>query len=132
MTKGEAVGIALLFCDYLIDEKNSNKKTLAGVFSGIYGKKFPSPCRPFWIYASFTNLEGEHTFAVNIVFEKTKNVLLSIGGNLTSKGPDGVIELALPVNNLMLPEPGPCGVTLHIDGTTIMNRTLYLNEVPKE
>lgn len=131
MAKSEPVGIALLFCDYLIDEKNSNKKTLAGIFSVIYGKKFPTQFRPFWLYASFTNLTGEHSFAINIVFEKAQNVLLSLGGNVNSQSQDAVIELSIPVKPILLPEPGKYGVTLHIDGTTILNRTLYVNEASK-
>ena len=128
----EAVGLSLLFCDYFIEERNTGKKTLTGTFCAIYGKTFPGQCRPFWIYASFTNIAGEHSFAVNIVFEKTQNVLLSMGGNFSATDKDAIIEFPFPVNTLMLPEPGKCQVTLHIDGSVIMSRTLYIKEIPNK
>lgn len=122
----EPVGIALLFCDHIIEEKNSNKKSLIGVFSVILGEKFPLQFRPFWLYVSFTNLVGEHTFAINMVLEKTKNVIFSAGGNVDSRDPDAVIELPLPVRPVVFPEPGEYGVTLHIDGSPLLNRILYV------
>lgn len=131
MANTEAVGVALLFCDHLIEEKNSNKKSLIGIFSVIFGERFPLQFRPFWLYVSFTNLAGEHTFAINILLEKTKNVVFSAGGKVNSDSSNAIIELPIPVGPVVFPEPGEYGVTLHIDGGPVLNRMLYVKEMPK-
>ncbi len=118
MAKSEPIGIALLFCDNLVEERDSAKRTLVGIFSGIIGQKFPLQFRPFWLYVSFTNLEGEHSFAINIISDATKNVLFSAGGRVNSGDRDAVIEMNIPVPPIVFPEPGIYGVTLHIDGET--------------
>ena len=129
MAQSEAVGIALLFSDYLVEEKNSSKKTVAGIFSVIYGRKFPLQYGPFWLYCSFTNLVGEHTFAINIHADMTKNVVLSVGGKVDSSDREAVIELSIPIQSLLLPEPEKYGVILHLDGSPLLNRTLYVREL---
>jgi len=124
----DAVGIALLFCDHLVEEKNSSKKTLVGIFSVIFGQKFPLVFRPFWIYASLTNLVGEHPFAINIVSDVAKNVVFSAGGRMNVKGQDAVVELIIPVQLITFLEPGKYGVTLHVDGNTLLSRVLVIRE----
>lgn len=131
MTGTEAVGVALLFCDHLIEEKNGSKKSLIGVFSVIFGEKFPTQFKPFWLYASFTNLMGEHSVTINIASDKTKDVVLSVGGKINCSDLKSVIELSIPTPPVLFPESGEYGVTLHVDGHTILNRTLYVKEIPK-
>lgn len=124
----DTVGIALLFCDHLVEEKNTSKKTLVGIFSVIFGQKFPLVFRPFWTYTSFTNLVGEHPFAINIVSDVAKNVVFSAGGKMNVKGQDAVVELIIPVQSITFLEPGKYGVTLHINGHTILSRVLDVRE----
>ncbi len=132
MPISDPVAIALMFCDNLIEEKNTNKKTLIGVFSAIFGERFPLQFRPFWIYASFTNVIGEHSFTLNIVSDETKAVLVSVNGHLDSKDLGAVIELTIPIKGIVLPKPGKYGITLHVDGSDLLSRVISVKQVKKD
>ena len=59
-----------------------------------------------------------------------KNVLFGVGGKVNSKDPNAVVELDIPVRPLLFPVPGNYGVTVHIDGSLLLNRTIYVKQAP--
>ena len=129
MATTEPVKLALLFCDTVIDEKNTSKKTIVGTFTSIHGRNFPLQFRPFWVYVSFTNLEGEHKFTLNIVQETTKTVVVSMGGEIKTDSLKAVVELPLPIRGLVIPEPGEYSAYLYLDGEPFWQRTLLVNQI---
>jgi hypothetical protein len=128
----EPVGLALLVCDYVITEKNTNKKSLVGLFTNITGQQFPMQFRTFWVYTSLTNLMGRHSFSLNIYSEATKANIGSISGNINVKDKNNVAELAVPVKSVTFPEPGKYVLSVAIDGQNIMDRILNIAQRKSE
>jgi len=119
----EPVFVALLLADRVITEDNQ-KKGIIGTFTQFTTRQVPAGFPPWFIYAAVTNLTGEHTFSLNIVFDRSQQVLFSAGGKVAVDTLRRVVEIVVPVVNAVFPEEGTYLVAFHIDGMQIGSRML--------
>lgn len=119
----EPVFVALLLADRVITEDNQ-KKGIIGTFTQFTVRDVPAGLPPWYIYAAVTNIAGEHSFSVNLVVDRTQQVIFSAGGNLRVDDPRRVVELVIPVPNVVFPETGTYVVTFHVEGEQIGSRIL--------
>lgn len=127
----EPVLVGLLFADRVIVEK-SNKKGIIGTFTRFHSDNFPVAFPPWFIYAAVTNIEGEHSFSINLVNDKTHHVIVSLGGKVGSESLKAVCELSIPLLNVVFPEPGDYNLTFNINGKQVGSRVLELIELKQE
>jgi hypothetical protein len=125
----EPVFVALLMADRVITEDNK-KKGIIGTFTRFSARQFPAVFPPWFIYAAVTNLDGDHSFTVNLVSDRSQQVIFSAGGKIGVEEPRTVVELVIPVMNAVFPEAGVYGVIFFIDGQQIGSRVLEV--VPSE
>ena len=119
----EPVFVALLVADRVITEDNQ-KKGIIGTFTQFSVRQFPAALPPWYIYAAVTNLSGEHTFSLNLVFDRSQQVVFSAGGKVAVDDARRVVELVVPVPNVVFPEEGTYNISFHIDGEQIGSRIL--------
>jgi hypothetical protein len=119
----EPVFVALLLADRVITEDNQ-KKAIIGTFTQFTVRDFPAGLPPWFIYAAVTNLAGEQSFSLNLVVDHTQQVIFSAGGTLRVDDPRRVVELVIPVPNVVFPEAGTYVVTFHVEGEQIGSRIL--------
>ncbi len=119
----EPVFVALLMADRVITEDNQ-KKAIIGTFTQFTVRQVPAGLPPWFIYAAVTNLAGEHPFSVNLVLDKSQQVIFSAGGTLKVDEPRRVVELVIPVPNVVFPEAGTYVVSFHVGGDQIGSRIL--------
>lgn len=55
---------AIITCDYVITEANSNKRSLIGIFDRIYITRFPGTYFPIWLYVAFSEALGDYNIRV--------------------------------------------------------------------
>ncbi len=72
--------------------------------------------------------EGQHQYAVNIVSDESHAVLCSSAGELIVQDETGSVELFMPVS-IVFPAPGKYTVTLHLNGTETLSRTLRVKSM---
>ena len=119
----EPVFVALLLADRVITEDNQ-KKVIIGTFTQFTVRQVPAGLPPWFIYAALTNVAGELPFSLNLVFDKSQQVIFSAGGTLTVDDPRRVVELVIPVPNVVFPEAGTYVVSFHVGGDQIGSRIL--------
>ena len=119
----EPVFVALLLADRVITEDNQ-KKAIIGTFTQFTVRQVPAGLPPWFIYAAVTNVSGSQPFSLNLVFDKSQQVIFSAGGNLTVDDPRRVVELVIPVPNVVFPEAGTYVVSFHVGGEQIGSRIL--------
>jgi hypothetical protein len=119
----EPVFVALLLADRVITEDNQ-KKGIIGTFTQFTVRQLPATLAPWFVYAAVTNLAGEHSFSLNLVVDRTQQVIFSAGGTLRVDEPRRVVELVIPVPNVVFPEAGTYIVTFHVEGEQIASRIL--------
>jgi hypothetical protein len=98
---------AFLVCDHVIHEKETNKKSLIGIFHHIHAERFPCRHGSLSIYANITEAQGEYTFQLRLVSLKDEKQI-GTGTTPPLKIPDRLqtAELDLKLRNIVFPEPG--------------------------
>jgi hypothetical protein len=124
MSVVEPVLVALLFADRVIVEEGNHKKTIVGTFTQFYSEKFPAVFPPWYIYAAATNIEGEHSFSLNLVLEKESQVVLGINGKMKAAHRNKVNEFVFPIQRAVFPSPGTYTLTFNIGGSPVGSRLL--------
>ena len=117
----EPVFVALLLADRVITEDNQ-KKAIIGTFTQFSVLRVPAGLPPWFIYAAVTNISGECPFSVNLVYDKSQQVIFSAGGAIKVDDPRRVVELVIPVPNVVFPEFGTYIVSFHVGGEQIGSR----------
>jgi Family of unknown function (DUF6941) len=127
----EPVFVALLIADRVITEDNQ-KKAIIGTFTQFTVRQLPAALPPWFIFAAVTNIAGEHTFSLNLLFDRSQQVIFSAGGKVSVDEPRRVVELVIQVPNVVFPEEGTYNVSFHIDGDLIATRILDVVKAPEQ
>jgi len=124
----EPVFVALLAADRVITEDNG-KKAIIGTFTQFNAPKFPAVFPPWFVYAAVTNLEDSHSFSLNVVNDETQQVTFSAAGTFAVDAPRKVVELVIPMVNVVFPAPGTYLLMFNVDGQQIGSRLLETAKV---
>jgi len=119
----EPVLLALITADRVVEEKDG-KKAICGTFTQFNAPLFPVQYPPWSVYASVTNVEGEHTFALNLTHSGTNQVVFSISGKCQSPSSENVLEFLFPIMGAVFMAPGNYHLTFDIDGRQVGSRLL--------
>ncbi|MCE9597068.1 MAG: hypothetical protein K8S54_03795 [Spirochaetia bacterium] len=128
----EPVLVAFLFADRVITEDNQ-KKGIIGTFTRFHSQQFPVSFPLWFIYTAITNISpGKHPMGITITSIDTKQVILSVNADLDASSPgnlDDVVELSVPVVNVVFPQEGKYDVSVVMDGETLGSRSLLVNQI---
>jgi len=124
----EPVFVALLVADRVISEDNG-KKGIIGTFTQFKAPRYPAVFPPWFVYAAVTNLADAHSFSLNLVNDETQQVIFSAGGQFAVDQPRKVVELVVPMFNVVFPVPGTYNLLFNIDGGQIGSRLLETAKV---
>ena len=84
---------------------------------------------PWFVYAAVTNLADSHTFSLNVVNDGTQQVTFSAAGKFGVDAPRKVVELVIPMVNVVFPAPGTYVLLFNVDGQQIGSRLLETAKV---
>jgi hypothetical protein len=124
----EPVFVALLVADRVISEDNG-KKGIIGTFTQFNAVQFPARFPPWFVYAAVTNLADAHSFSLNVVNDETQQVVFSAAGQFTVDQPRKVVELVVPMLNVVFPAPGTYNLLFNVDGQQIGSRLIEAAKV---
>jgi Family of unknown function (DUF6941) len=96
--------VALLICEKIITEANTNNKTLINVFDTIQAIQFPISY-PLWIYGKMVDAEGEYVIRIELNhLDSDKQVGKTGGFNIQVPSRLGASDLTLRfIPNFALP-----------------------------
>ena len=104
-------------CDKVIQEANTNKKSLIGMFKNFNFAQLPGRLPQWFLYAQISDLEeGERVLTINIVHDSTTGVVFSDRIGVPKDHPKN-IDLCLDAGSSQFDKEGEYNVTLNIDGT---------------
>ena len=81
------IGIGLIPCDTLIEDRITGKKTIVGVIGAIRVSHFPCIYPSFHLLVSLTGGNGVYPCLLQVVSESKDEVVFSETGNLPSGSP---------------------------------------------
>ncbi len=127
---------AFLVCDHVIQDAQTGKKSLIGVFHELRAERYPAVHPQLWIYANLTDGHGRYALEIRLV-DVQEGSVLSRGEPppLEIAGPLQVAELSAQLRNVGLPRPGLYEFHLLSNGqvlaTKAVHATLLASPPPK-
>lgn len=137
----EAVTVAIIFSDYVVQDARTGKLTLVGCFNGFQFPSFPSASPNFFITVSITNLEGKLQklfLTINIKDRQSGLVVASAGielhprQNAPALFREEIIEVFVPFGRVQFPRPGAYEVEAVCMNSPIGKRVLMVKQLSQE
>ncbi len=122
--------LSILFCDHAVKEEGTGKYTLVGVFTYFRSQKYPVFLGRFFTHIVFANITAkEHTFALTITKSGTRKPIGEMSGKLKLEQASKMSELALPINNLRIEEPGQYTFSFNLDEKFVGKRVIEAQSI---
>lgn len=122
---------AFLVCDQIIQDAQTGKKSLIGVFHELRAERFPAVHPLLWIYANLTDAHGRYTFQIRLV-DVARNAVLGRGEPppISIPGPLQTTELSAQLRNVALPSPGTYEFQLLVNDQLTATKAIRVSQVP--
>ncbi len=121
--------LAMLLCDYVIRDGETNNKSLIGIFNRIVAPKFPVRHDRLHAFIALTDGRGEYSARMQIR-GPSGNVMFKSDGKISLSDPLAVAEVNFLIRGLVIPEPGRYFVEFLCDGEMIVDRAFDAVLVP--
>ena len=122
------MGLALLICDSIIEDKLTGKKTLVGLFDRIQANKYPCMHPAMTVFVSLTGGRGHYECEVICRHQDNETVAFSAKGSVTLRDPRKVVDLVFRLNGVRFPKPGIYWLHFLADEIPIMMRQVTVQE----
>lgn len=121
---------AFLVCDQIIQDAQSGKKSLIGVFHELRAERFPAVHPQLWIYGNLTDGHGRYVLEIRLV-DVEQGTVLSRGEPppLDIAGPLQVTEISAQLRNITLPRPGLYEFHLLSNGQVLATKAIHATQV---
>ncbi len=130
--KPRPVALAMLLCDYVIEDKATNKKSLIGLFSNISAKKFPASHYRMNVFVALCDGHGDYKGELRCINADTADEISTMRGPIEFPGPNAVLEFNFEMFGITFPEPGEYIMQFLCDDEIVVQRKLTLTQIKKE
>ena len=120
--KPSPVGLAIVICDLIIEDKQTYKKSLIGIFNQIGALQFPCRHPRMAVYVSLTEGRGAYAVRLRIVQEETGHAVGEVCGQIQFGDIHAVAELNFDLLNLAFPQPGLYSIEFYCDDLLVLER----------
>lgn len=123
------LGIAIVICERVITDAQSNNKSLISTFNNVTAKAFPCRHAQMCVYVSLTNCHGDKK--VDLVLRKDQeNPILKMGGKVKFSNPNEVVELIFNLRSLVFPAPGIYAFEVIADEEIVLESRFNVSQKP--
>lgn len=121
------MGLALLVCDTIIEDKKTGKKTLVGLFDRVQGARLPCVHPAMCVFVSLTGGRGE--FACEVLCRHTDGETLAFqaAGRVKLTDPRQVVDIVFRLNGVRFPKSGSYWLHFVVEGVPIMMRQMSVH-----
>ncbi|MGD0016104.1 MAG: hypothetical protein ABSC38_01090 [Verrucomicrobiia bacterium] len=124
--KPSPLGIAIVVCDQIIEDKLTNKKSLIGIFNRIAAAKFPCAHPRMAVFVCLTEGRGDYGARLRIVHDETGTVVADINGPIQFPDANAVAELNFDLIGLTFPQPGLYSIEFYCDDALVLERRFHV------
>ena len=122
------MGIGLIPCDQVIEDRLTGKKSLIGIIGEIRVGKFPCRYPALHLLVSLTSGRGEYPCRLQVVSASTNEEIFSSRGRLKFKNPSQIVDLVFTLPALQFKYEDTYWLKFMIDEVTLMTRPLRVME----
>ena len=120
------MGLSLLICDLVIQDKQTNKRTLVGLFDRLFTVKLPCIHPSLTIFVSLTSGHGKYNCEIVCRHQETDKVAFKVKGTLGFQNPLQVVELVFNVQGITFSNEGEYWVEFRVDEVPVMMRRIFI------
>jgi len=122
------MGLSLLICDSVLEDKHTGKKSLVGLFDRIQTQSLPCVHPGMAVFVSITGGRGEYPCEIICRHQDGNALAFEAKGQVTLRDPRQVVDLVFRLNGVRFPEIGLYWVTFQVDEVPIMMRPLQVRK----
>ncbi len=126
------MGLSLLICDLIIQDKQTNKRTLVGLFDRLFTAKLPCVHPSLSIFVSLTSGHGQYNCEIVCRHQAKEEVAFSVKGKVAFQNPLQVVELVFNVQGITFRHEGEYWLEFNVDGVPVMMRRIFIVLKKKE
>jgi len=125
--------LAIVLCDYVIEDKATNNKSLIGLFNRINASNFPCQHPRMVIFISLTDGRGKTDLEVFIEKSEDRREIFKAEGKVDFNDPNHVIDIVFDLRGVAFEEPGSFFVGIRSSsGSLIGERLFHVHHVKAE
>lgn len=122
------MGLSLLVCDSVIEDKHTSKKSLIGLFDRIQAQRLPCVHPAMCVFVSVTGGRGEYPCEILCRHQDGKNLAFAAKGQVVLRDPRQVVDMVFRLNGVRFPVEGLYWLTFQMDEVPIMMRPLQVQK----
>lgn len=123
------LGLAIVICDLIIEDKQTHKKSLIGIFNQIGTTNFPCRHPRMAVYVSLTEGRGQYDVRLRIAQEATGQPVGQVQGQMQLNDIHAVAELNFDLLNVNFPAPGLYAIEFYCDDALILERRFQVLQI---
>ena len=124
--KPSPVGLAIVVCDQIIEDKLTHKKSLIGTFNQIAAATFPCRHPRMAVFISLTEGRGAYAVVLRIAQEETGTTVAEVKGQIQFADIHAVAELNFDLVGVQFPAPGLYAIEFYCDDALILERRFHV------
>jgi hypothetical protein len=124
--KPSPLGLAIVVCDQIIEDKHTNKKSLIGIFNQIATNSFPCRHPKMCVFVSLTEGRGSCAARLRIAHEQRQDAVAEVKGQIHFPDIHAVVELNFDLVGLVFPQPGLYAIEFYCDDALILERRFHV------
>jgi hypothetical protein len=123
------VGLAIVVCDQIIEDKATSKKSLIGIFNNIASPSFPCRHPQLSVFVSLTDGRGTYQAKIRIINQETDAPVAEVTGQIQLPDKNLVAELVFNFLGLEFPAPGLYAIEFYCDDSLILERRFHVQRI---
>ena len=124
--KPSPLGLAIIVCDQIIEDKLTHKKSLIGIFNQIASTNFPCRHPRVCIFVSLTEGRGGYTARLRLSHDATGTVVADMHGQIQFPDINAVVEFSFDLVGLQFPQPGLYSIEFYCDEMLVLERRFHV------
>jgi hypothetical protein len=120
------MGLSLLICDLVIQDKQTNKRTLVGLFDRLFTTKLPCMHPSLTLFVSLTSGHGQYKCEIVCRHQKSNEIAFKVKGTVGFQNPLQVVELVFNVQGITFRNEGEYWVEFKVDEVPVMMRRIFI------
>jgi len=120
--KPSPLGLAIVVCDQIIEDKLTSKKSLIGIFNQIAAANFPCTHPRVSVFVCLTEGSNNYSARLRIVHDETDTVIADLNGPIQFTDANAVVELNFDLIGLTFPQPGLYSIEFYCDDALVLER----------
>lgn len=121
------MGLALLVCDTIIEDRRTGKKTLVGLFNRVQTAALPMTCPAMSVFVSVTGARGEFPCEVVCRHSDGETTAFRVQGKVKLKDPRQVAELVFHLRGIRFTKAEMYWIHFLIDDVPLMMRPIRVS-----